>query len=349
MADTASSSVVDKALRVFREEGLTNLVRKSYNYVAPELINPRYGSKTLTNTDLFVGHIQKEVFRNANKHYHNFKYPVKEGTNPFYRDWDNLILLDACRYDYFEEMNTFDGDLGKVESVASRSPKFMERCFEDETYYDTVYISANAHTATYSDGVFHDVFNVWQDGEWDEETDTILPEEVTKAAIEAYKTYPDKRLCIHYMQPHSPYIGETGHELRASERWAEWVELTGKEDPNFLPGIELNGIDVTPEEMRTMYRENLDIVLDEVETLVETISGKTVISADHGELLGEKVGPIPIRVYGHPQMYRPELREVPWFVIDDERRETTSDPPVSKTDVDEQEAKRQLEALGYIN
>jgi len=349
MANAASPSLFDKARRVYREEGLANLVRKSYDYVAPELTNPRYGARVLTNKDLLVGHVRKEVFRNANQRYHTFRYPVEEGTNPFYRDWDNLIVLDACRYDYFAEMNTLEGDLNKVESVASRSPKFMERCFEGETYHDTVYISANAHTATYSNGVFHDVVNVWQDGEWDEEADTILPGEVTRAALEAAETHPDKRLCIHYMQPHSPYIGATGHELRASDRWDEWVELSGQENPNFLPGIELNGIDVTPEEMRTMYRENLEIVLEEVESLLDGISGKTVISADHGELLGETVGPVPIRVYGHPQLYRPELREVPWFAIDDERRETTAEPPATSTEVDEDEAKRQLEALGYIN
>jgi len=50
------------------------------------------------------------------------------------RDWDNLIILDACRYDYFKEYNEISGDLEPVVSKASHSLQFMEKIFQEKNY-----------------------------------------------------------------------------------------------------------------------------------------------------------------------------------------------------------------------
>ena len=50
-----------------------------------------------------------------------------QGTRVLGEDWDNLILLDGCRYDLFKEVNTIEGELTKVKSNASSSDEFFEK------------------------------------------------------------------------------------------------------------------------------------------------------------------------------------------------------------------------------
>jgi len=53
---------------------------------------------------------------------------------------------------------------------------------------------------------------VWGN-EWDEEYKTILPGDIAAAAHDAYETCPNKRLIVHFMQPHVPFIGDLGREI----------------------------------------------------------------------------------------------------------------------------------------
>lgn len=105
---------------------------------------------------------------------------------------------------------------------------------------------------------------------------------------------------------------------------------------------------VTKEDVRTAYTENLNIVLDEVAILNESLDGKTVVTADHGEMLGEKIG--PFELYGHFQgVYRDELVKVPWHVLEyDSRRDIIAEEPVSDmVDLDDKELNQRLKDLGY--
>jgi hypothetical protein len=61
------------------------------------------------------------------------------------------------------------------------------------------------------------------------------------------------------------------------------------------------------DQVKELYRENLEKVLSSVETLVSELSGSTIITSDHGEILGESGR------FGHPcQMDLRVLRSVPW-------------------------------------
>ena len=51
----------------------------------------------------------------------SFYYKRNDGTHIMDEDWDNLIILDACRYDLFEEVNTIDGTLESRISLGSAS------------------------------------------------------------------------------------------------------------------------------------------------------------------------------------------------------------------------------------
>jgi arylsulfatase A-like enzyme len=65
-------------------------------------------------------------------------------------------------------------------------------------------------------------------------------------------------------------------------------------------------------QIKQVYNANLRRALESVEELIESLDGKVVITADHGEMLGEK------GLYSHPHgVYFKELVEVPWFVVDE--------------------------------
>jgi hypothetical protein len=67
------------------------------------------------------------------------KQPVNES------DWDYLIVLDACRYDYFKENYTdfFQGELEKYRSRGSATPEWLWSTFTSRYSYN--YISANPY------------------------------------------------------------------------------------------------------------------------------------------------------------------------------------------------------------
>jgi len=82
-------------------------------------------------------------------------------------------------------------------------------------------------------------------------------------------------------------------------------------------------------------------VLDTIEPLLNH-DGRTVVTSDHGNNLGERMPLLPMRLYGHPTgIHHPALREVPWAVIDGE---SVGDGDRQMT-VDEE----QLRSLGYAD
>lgn len=173
------------------------------------------------------------------------------------------------------------------------------------------------------------------DDAWSKTGTHSPPDRVTEAAITAHEEFPNKRLLVHYMQPHLPIVAE-GH------RWIT-DELV------WFRGLRL-GADVTREEFQAAYRANLEHVIDHVEALLEAVPGRTVVTSDHGEMLGERLSPVPVRMYAHkPSLYVPELVEVPWIVVEDgERREIRDEPPAEPLDVDEDARRERLQFLGYM-
>lgn len=86
---------------------------------------------------------------------------------------------------------------------------------------------------------------------------------------------------------------------------------------------------------------------DQQDKIASTLGGKTVVSADHGELLGErKLGK---RHYAHHEgMLTEELRRVPYQILEfDSRRQVTVGETKGKEPVTESEVQKQLELLGY--
>jgi hypothetical protein len=266
------------------------------------------------------------------------------GTRVMEEDWDTLILLDACRYDMFAERIPFEGELESRISLGSTSEEFLRQNFKDSEYHDTIYVNANVYfpkVGLDQDGTFHAVIDLLD--EWDDDLEIAHPETVTEAARKAHERYPNKRIIVHDMQPHIPFIGENGRKItqRAGNRNA-WVPFRDGNRP------------ISIQDLWTGYNENLDLVFSYVEQLLKQIDGKVVLSADHGNMVGERQGPIPTkRRFGHPWgVYSEELVKVPWFVMDGERRTITSEPPTIEQDTDlhsEELIEHRLRTLGYKN
>jgi len=338
--------LISNALGICREGGFRAVAKRAYVRYRPGFLNTRFGAKeTLRRPSVLLGHIKYNVLWPINERYHSFAYQIGRGEDIFERDWDNLILLDSCRPDMFKSVNSIEGELRTIRSKAGRSYTFMKRNFEKRKLHDTVYVCANSHFSKFGDEIFHDVENVWKN-KWNDTLDTVQPSAVTDNAIEAHEKYPNKRLIVHYMQPHTPFIGESAQKFLSKTRHPKVSNLSGY---SVLGGIKHGLIDINDSRLLRMYEENTKVALDEVRRLLREINGKTVISSDHGELVGERVGPLQIKFYGHGSLFRSELRDVPWFVISsNERRYVTSSPPVRTEQSDENRAQEQLESLGYV-
>lgn len=325
-------SIFNRAIEVYREEGLPELLTRTRNYFKGGL-----SSRTKVRA---ISRVIHPLFSSSFRAIHG------TGIDVINADWDTLILLDACRYDDFESQHDLPGRLEKRISRGADSPEFIKKNFAGRELHDTVYVTANPHVHMIDDDVFHAIIDDPL-SKWDPKTKCVRPEEVTEAAKRAHEEYPNKRIIVHYMQPHDPPLGPTGDELR------EQIDLGGVETTEESSEVRLfeavaNG-DIEVKKARKAYRETLDIVLKEVEELLAEIDGRVVVSADHGEMFGEQPYPILGRLYEHYRHpHTAELCKVPWLVIDrGSRRSTVSEPPVHTKDTADEGLEEKLEALGY--
>lgn len=282
------------------------------------------------------------------------KYQAKGGETLITdADWDDLIILDACRYDQFERLHPFSGDLESRISVGSATPEFLERTFSGESCFDTVYVTANPmYRHVGLEGVFHAVIDVWQT-HWDEERRTVWPEAVVEATREAHETYPNKRVLTHFMQPHYPFLGETGEAIAHSG--IEWTKRLVEQDESSRDNPTVWSLasegELEEETVRTAYDENLEVVLPHVQELLDATEGRTVVTSDHGNLIGERIAPLNEKQYGHPWNTDVDgLRKVPWLVVErSNRRRIEPEPPRDKDEIRGSVVEDRLSDLGYVD
>jgi hypothetical protein len=246
----------------------------------------------------------------------------------------------------FADQSNLPGRLESRLSRGSSTREFLGANVQGRTLTDTVYVTANPQLYRHRDWLdveFHAVHDVWMD-DWDDDLETVRPETLTERAITYADAYPDKRLIVHYIQPHYPFIASDvqpfDHEqaFQRPDEAGSWHQvMTGD-------------LDVSVEDVWAAYRANLDRALDSVSDLATDLRGKTVISADHGNMVGERARPFPIREWGHPRgIYTEELVKVPWLVIEGDRRKTIQDQPGGQgdRDIEEDVVADRLEQLGY--
>jgi len=262
------------------------------------------------------------------------------------RDWDNLLIFDACRADMFEAVlgtDQFDS-YDRIKSLGENSPNWIRRNFNGGTYDDTIYVVANPWTEVLDPGTFFEVVDVFANidryedrlpedhPDW-EELGTVPASLVNDVAQDLHERYPEKRLVVHFFQPHNPVIGASDGSIDIDE--------------SLEPRFNLIDGDITTEDIWEGYSRNLRYVFHHARELISDINGKTAITADHGELLGEVLWPIPVRGYAHPNgVFHPNLVTVPWAVVEGERR-TVTGGEVSRENLAADEER--LRNLGYLS
>ena len=234
--------------------------------------------------------------------------------------WNYLIILDACRYDIFKEViKKFDlnGRLEYRVSRGSNTTEFLMENFGRGYYHDIVYVTANPFVDLLLKDRFYKIISVWKYG-WSDELNTVHPREVFKYALKAIIAYPDKRIIVHFMQPHYPFI--TMRSIKTTGiSWLRSQALRGgsvkKQDTHIWMLVASGKVPL--EVAINKYRENLEIAMEYVIKLIDYLHGKIVITSDHGEAFGERMHfLIPKRIYGHVSGVRIKpLVKVPWYVI----------------------------------
>lgn len=239
-------------------------------------------------------------------------------------DWDNLIILDACRYDIFKEEYSGVGELQLKYSKAPQSAPFFKKNFNNKLCHDLVSVTTNPHHKNQlKNNQFHSVYHLWKT-HWDEDLKTVHPESVRDVTHQANESHPQKRLMVHFMQPHAPFIGPWAQKnigIGVGIEHARQGALQGSHNLHTTNPYSLAAEGkVKNSELERGYRENLNVTLEYVRDLILKLDGKTVVTADHGELLGERAWPYPWKGYQHPNISAEKLLQVPWLVIESEKR-----------------------------
>ncbi|MBN3038343.1 MAG: hypothetical protein JW869_02875 [Candidatus Omnitrophica bacterium] len=305
-----------------------------------------------------MNNIASSIFRRFPKAYDAYVYFLSKmfkfspharrgyGIKVMDESWDYLIVLDACRFDSFKACNKIKGKLKKKISRADHTMLWLKKNFSIH-YADTIYVSANPFVSDIefkgfqASKYFFKVYPVW-DCAWDKETATVHPREVVATALKARDEFPDKRMIIHFIQPHAPFIGKT----KISSKELGIDENVPKDETIQKIWQQVRAGKIEIDKLKRAYIDNLNLVLAEVESLIEHLDGKIVITADHGECFGEW------GIFGHPGgTYVKPLIEIPWLVIQKDRKQTKIRAQAKETEfsqVSESEVCEKLKALGYL-
>jgi len=288
---------------------------------------------------------------------------ARVGTPVFEREWDLLVVLDACRVDALAAVADeyeFLADRGSIRSVGSTSSEWVTHTF-DRRYAaeiaQTAYVTANPHSTPvlrerrtppyHTDVPFTRpawdpvdasallaLDEVWRDGR-DERLGVVPPATTTDRAIAVGRDHDPGRLLVHYMQPHAPYL-------------AAAVGAEGPLDPNLAaPFDALRAGRLSRDDAWVAYLDTLRLALDEVERLLDNVDAeRAVITADHGETFGE------LGFYEHPLgCPHPAVRRVPWVETTAVDRRTSAPGAAERTardDGPDADVESQLEDLGYL-
>lgn len=277
--------IVERAMRYYRREGFITTAKLAALYSGVTLYHRRMG----------------------------FDSYNRNGIDIFEKDWDNLILLDACRYDFLSEFESeFEGGIQPVESRGAATREFIAANFQG-SHPDLVIVSANGWYIKLKDSIdlkCHRIYDCWDN--------KPSAELVTEAAKAAAERHPNKRLLIHYIPPHHPFVGETAKQILP--------DYQSQLNEAIFEQIRRGDLNVSQEQIHQCYREEVERAIEHATGLLDEIPGKTVISSDHGEMLGENADPFPIPWYGHmPGLYTDELVTVPWVEVKNGSRKSIED------------------------
>ena len=223
-----------------------------------------------------------------------------------------LIILDACRYDFFQEAYHrlgLGGRLMPVWSTGSHTMDFIESICREPV--DAHVVAGNPHYYYRQECFRRGVSHAWLWG-WDEKLRTVPADKIVLGVMKALAR-GEKRIIAHLVQPHAPYIGRT--KLLRGNFYQTVYALMGRGGGRPDPMS-----DVPLRLLIHAYRDNLEYAIRHgVKPLLRIAEqygiDRVVVTADHGESLWE-YRPEPPHYDPHPRRVDWYwLREVPWLEI----------------------------------
>ena len=231
--------------------------------------------------------------------------------------WNTLVVMDACRYD---KLHRVAPELAQEQVLAGANVtyRWINRFANQFRGEDILFFTANPvcdrelqnHLRK---GLLHwEIVPLYRThwGTWgDCDAPTVHPRDVVRAVMDYTTLYGQPhRMVVWFMQPHAPYIGTNAIPYQT---WGGGMddELTKQvKKMSVLKRAFLAG-EVTARQVELAYEGNVDVVVKEVRALLPELRGRTIVTADHGEMLGEH-GEIE---HSAPPIY-PELMTVPLSV-----------------------------------
>ncbi len=275
--------------------------------------------KAIKKPQRIISFLKWNTIGRLNSWLSKFEYPSqysKVHDNLLEEDRFLLIVLDACRYDYFEDHyeEFLEGELDTVFSTGRNTFEYVSNLWDGE-HNDMLYISGavvvnstageewgqRGEASYVNNYVPRDhlrISNHWREN-WDDEVYTTRPEGLVDETLN--KANIEDKIVAHFYQPHDPYIGE----YQIPE-----VDGSGPLDAEEAFKRLAKG-EVSESEVRKAYRANLLLVMNEVKRLIREFDDRRiVVTSDHGELFGE------MGIVGHPKKHHHLLREVPWLEVE---------------------------------
>ena len=263
--------------------------------------------------------------------------------------WDVLVIFDACRADVLRDVVTAEavarGEVARivdaVKTPGRNTPAWLARTWQTIGKRKPLYITANPMVSQEvrrrEYGI--DLLNVW-DKHWGRWTRLALPcvhpASLNSVVIEllgqGQGSVTGRALVAHYMQPHAPYIGALPLNCACGSRAT--LAYDGARLPRVIDEIVAGRLKWP--KLRAAYRSNVELVWRTFLNLLPHLSGKVIVTSDHGELLGEN------KLYGHRQLRRYKhaaTLSVPWIELDAVRDDRRSG--------EEQMMLEKLRILGY--
>ena len=222
-------------------------------------------------------------------------------------EWDTLLVLDALRYDIFKQLNKIPGKLVKAESPAPHTWLWLDAVFPDK--YPWTYFTAHPHIVHKpipdrwnGSEHFTRVVPIWEK-HWNDKLGTVHPVDVCKTVG---TTSYDGKAIVHFLQPHGPWIGK--HKLL--NPWS----LAQHQYHNVMADWIVSQVNPDKTYFRLVYKDNVRLVLNTIQKNLKLFKGRVVITADHGEMLGEQG--LYLHKMDFPDWAVKKLKEVPFFIVE---------------------------------
>lgn len=277
------------------------------------------------------------------------------GRNIYSADWDICIVLDSARYDMLRDalqQRCPDADVAAEWSRGSITTEWLTQTFRpphEPAIADTTLVTASPHSQTVfrdrawltnADSVsvsypsnpavevetFDAMHELWrtQAGEHG----AVHPETMRDATIEAYQQ-TSGRVVAHWLQPHEPFLAPEATIVGG-----------GATQTNVWDGLQTGRYGV--DEVWQSYRATLEWALDYVIDVLGSVDADVLITADHGNAMGEW------GIFGHPFGFpQPAVRRVPWVEVSAMQTTIPQETSVLSETNDGADLNEQLKALGY--